>query len=182
MTTMKDFLRELTRNRNWCAGNVIPLISKPVEDIYAGTQHPGFWCVVLYATNPSAAKGVLEAALHDVAGALDAGDMKTNLLAFSASMDGAAADALMTWASPLRKGSGLFGGLPDIDGQQLATILFDACKVIKYDRPELMMKPISALVGYKARTEGLGMQAATAAFYDFLHGEVDLATWKGGYE
>jgi hypothetical protein len=157
----------------WCTGPVTKLIRKPVEDIYAGTQHPGLWCVVLAYTDLPVAKNVLVTAVHNAANQIPDGELKTKMLSLDVGMTVEQLDALLTWSEPLRRG-------PDLP--LLHSVLYGATQVLKYEIPELMMKPINELVMFKAKVDRLTRRLAIEAFYEFLHGEVDLATWKGNYD
>lgn len=180
MAELKALLESLNGTQNWCAGDITPLIDKPVEEIYQGTRKPGLWCVVLAYTNLPAAKNVLVAAIHNAANTLEEGELKTKMLAFNAEMTAQEIDDLMTWVRPKRADVG-FQPLRMEPSKALSLTLFAAAKVLKYETPELMMRPISDLVIYKMASEEKSRATAIAEFYEFLHGEVDLATWKGSY-
>ena len=181
MAELKELLGSLMGTKNWCVGNVTPLISKPVEDIYEGTKAPAMWCVVLAYTNLPVAKTVLETAIHNAANTLEEGELKTRMLAFNAAMAIQELDELMTWAEPLRRTQVGFPPLQVGPSKVLCSALFAAAKVLKYEVPELMLRPVNDLVAYKASSEGKSWTTAVAEFYDFLHGEVSLAAWKGSY-
>lgn len=178
MTSYKDFFLDKAKRKRWCADSSAVTKNVPVETIYQGTDKPQWWIVVLGYTNPTRAKEVLALAVQNAGNTLDASELKDKMLAFSATMTEQQIDDLMAWAKPKRKATSLFE-LPDKVLQHLCALLYSAAKYLKYGEPTMLMPPVLQLISYKVISEGISRPAAIAAFYEFLHAEVDLTTWRG---
>lgn len=171
MTTMRDLLDTLAE-KDWCLPGFKPLIDKPIEDIYAGTRYPSLWCVVLAYSNPAIARTVLVGAVHNAANTLAASDLKTKMLSLETTTTEEDLDSLRSWAEPYLYGE---------DQPELHMALYCSVQFLKEGIPSQIMRPVKSIIAYNAANEEKTLQQAKADFYTFLHGAVDLSTWKGSY-
>lgn len=179
MATFKDFFLEKARLNRWCLDGFKKVRNVSPVTIYEGTRFPQWWMVILGYTNLTRAKEVLALAIQNAGNTLAESDIKTQMLAFSATMTEQQIGNLLIWAEPKRRATGLFLPLPDKTTQELCSLLHSAAKFLRDEKPEMLMLPIRQLIGYKVIQEGISLESAIESFYEFLHGEVDLATWQG---
>ena len=171
MTTIKDFLLPKFSSNNWCRA-ARPLV-KDTADMYAGTRRPDFWMQVLAYTNLVKAKAVIAQLINDYAAELDAGTLKTNMLALTDAMTEQQYTDYIEWAAPLRRGT---------DNPELHAAFYAAAKFLKGAPNEYIKAPISYLLKYERVKSDISFLAAVAILYPKLRALVTLEEWRGSYE
>jgi hypothetical protein len=178
MATIREMLTEKYGKRLSCRPNK-PLWEKPSQDIYDGTTKPDLWCQVLGITDPATAKALLVTAINNAAATLGAGDLKTKMTDFNASMTQQELETLMAWAAARRIP---YGEPPPTKEQMIASsALYEAAAFLRNETPGTMGMVVRRLIRYYVLHNGTTKEAEIASFYTFLRGEVDFNTWKGSY-
>lgn len=172
MGTITALIESVYGKKITCQGSR-PMWEQTTQIMYDGTQahRPDLWCLILGHTALASAKSVIATAINNVAAGLDAGDLKTKMLAFDAA-DESTLTTLMTWAEPLRE-----TGTPKL----LHSALFAAAKFLKSENPDVAAITIDRILRYNIENNGTTRQVEVDTLYAFLKGEVDFTTWKGSY-
>ena len=169
MTTVKEnFLELFGKHRTWCK-TAKKLLKDDSADMYNSNRRPDIWCQGLAYMNLPKAKDAVAAIVQQVAGDLDAGDLKTKMLTVTVSMTDQEYDDLIAWAGPLRN-------------QAMPTehkLLYSACRFLRHEKLPYIKAPASYFIHHEKRKPGQSITGAAEVVADFLRTQVTLEEWRG---
>lgn len=181
MATVKENFQTLfKRHPTWCR-QAKKLLKDDSADMYNSSRRPDVWMQGLAYMNLSKARDAVVAIVQHVAGELDAGELKTNMLSLTTSMTAEQYTALVDWAEPLRNGAGPFdpGGPTPTE----VKLLYSAAKFLRDEDLPYVKAPASYFLQREVnKVAGRTPGEAAVIVADFLRTQVTLSEWRGPYE
>jgi hypothetical protein len=180
MTTVKEKMTELFKKHpTWC-GTAKKLLKDESADMYNSSRRPDVWAQGLAYMNLPKARDLIAAVVQQVAGDLDACELKTKMLTVTASMTEQQYTDLVDWAEPLRNGEG-----PFTIGQATPTefrLLYSACKFLRDENLPYIKAPMSYFMKHEDDKPDVTTQQAFQTVADFNRSQITLEEWRGSYE